>query len=145
MKRDLVDRRVKEGGIVQAGKELGVAAILFTYRCTIACKHCCFGCGGARPDVVVGDFNEPPGGQTSRYMARQGYCDAAVVAGQAFRPTGLGGGRGDYIWIDQMLRERLIEYGVLAKESMRAPGSGTEFLSDHFPLWITLNVGRLSR
>lgn len=98
-----------------------------------------------RPDVVVGDFNEPPGGPTSQYMARQRYRDAAVVAGQAFRPTGLGGGRGDYIWIDQALREPLMEYGVLARDSMRVPGGGTEFLSDHFPLWITLRLGRPDR
>lgn len=51
--REAVDRRVKEVGVCQAGGEFGVAAVLFTYRCTIACRHCCFGCGGKRPDVAM--------------------------------------------------------------------------------------------
>ena len=38
-----------------------------------------------------------------------------------------------------------MEYGVLARDSMRAAGGGTEFLSDHFPLWITLRLGRPGR
>jgi pyruvate-formate lyase-activating enzyme len=49
--RDEVDRLVAEVGVVKAGGQLGVAALLYTYRCTIACRHCCFGCGGERPDV----------------------------------------------------------------------------------------------
>ena len=44
------NRRVAERGVVAAGGELGVAAVLYTYRCTIACRHCCFGCTGQRPD-----------------------------------------------------------------------------------------------
>ena len=53
MSREAVDQRVREVGVSQAGGELSVAAVLFTYRCTIACRHCCFGCGGQRPDVVM--------------------------------------------------------------------------------------------
>ena len=41
-------------GVVAAGIELGVAAVLYTYRCTIACRHCCFGCAGERPSVRMG-------------------------------------------------------------------------------------------
>jgi len=44
-----VNRLVAEIGIPAAGNRLGVAAILYTYRCTITCGHCCFGCCGARP------------------------------------------------------------------------------------------------
>ena len=43
-----VNRVVAEIGIPAAGNRLGVAAILYTYRCTIGCGHCCFGCCGAR-------------------------------------------------------------------------------------------------
>jgi len=51
VRRDEVDRLIAENGMVAAGGQLGVAAILFTYRCSIACRHCCFGCAGERPPV----------------------------------------------------------------------------------------------
>ena len=51
MTRAEVDRLIAEQGIVKTGGQRGVAAILYTYRCTIACRHCCFGCAGQRPDV----------------------------------------------------------------------------------------------
>jgi len=38
-------------GLAKAGGDLGVAALLYTYRCTIACRHCCFGCATNRPGV----------------------------------------------------------------------------------------------
>ncbi len=53
MDRETVDQRIGEVGCVRAGGEFGVAAVLLTYRCTIACCHCCFGCGARRPDVVM--------------------------------------------------------------------------------------------
>ncbi len=49
--REVVDRLVAERGVVRAGTDLGVAALLYTYRCTIACRHCCFGCGLRAPDI----------------------------------------------------------------------------------------------
>lgn len=45
------NRLVRELGVAAAGNKLGVAALLYTYRCTIACRHCCFGCAGERPPV----------------------------------------------------------------------------------------------
>lgn len=36
---------------VAAGMKLGVAAILYTYQCTIACRHCCFASGRNRPPI----------------------------------------------------------------------------------------------
>jgi hypothetical protein len=42
---------VARDGSVRAGSECKVAGILYTYRCTIACRHCCFGGSLARPDV----------------------------------------------------------------------------------------------
>ena len=53
MSRECVDDRIRQAGLVKAGGELKVAAILFTYRCTISCRHCLFACRGARPDVVM--------------------------------------------------------------------------------------------
>jgi hypothetical protein len=53
MRRDVVDSRVAEVGLVKASQELKVAAILFTYRCSIACRHCLFACRPGLPDVVM--------------------------------------------------------------------------------------------
>jgi len=52
--RDIVDRYIAQVGLAKAGSDLGVAALLYTYRCTIACWHCCFGCTTNRPDVHMG-------------------------------------------------------------------------------------------
>ena len=51
--RENTDQRIRRIGLPKAGTELKVAAILFTYRCTIACRHCLFGCAAKRPDVVM--------------------------------------------------------------------------------------------
>src|SRR5512136_3014503 len=49
--REKVDALVAEVGVVKAGTKLGVAALLYTYQCTIACRHCLFGCAASRPKV----------------------------------------------------------------------------------------------
>ena len=41
---------VAELGVAEAGGRLGVAAVLYTYQCTIACRHCCFGCRASPAD-----------------------------------------------------------------------------------------------
>ena len=51
VERETVDRLIAQEGLVRTGVQLGVAALLYTYRCTIACRHCCFGCGRGAPDV----------------------------------------------------------------------------------------------
>jgi len=53
MTRRDVDRLIDEVGLPQAGVQCRVAAILFTYRCSIACRHCLFSASPARPDVVM--------------------------------------------------------------------------------------------
>ena len=53
MNRTDTDRLVDELGISKAGFQLRVAAVLFTYRCTIRCRHCLFGSAPERPDVVM--------------------------------------------------------------------------------------------
>ncbi len=95
-----------------------------------------------RPMIILGDFNEMPGGPVGEYLASMGYCDAAAITGQTFRPSGLGDGRGDHIWVHSSLAERVIEYGVLPKERMIAAPAGEEYLSDHLPLWLTLEMQR---
>lgn len=53
MNKAQMDEIIAADGVVAAGGKLGVAAILYTYRCTIACRHCCFGCSADRPDVKM--------------------------------------------------------------------------------------------
>ncbi|KPK86388.1 MAG: hypothetical protein AMJ81_01360 [Phycisphaerae bacterium SM23_33] len=92
------------------------------------------------PAVVLGDFNESPGGPVGASLAGRGYLDAAAATGLADRPTSLGGGRGDQIWIHGSLRERLAEYGVMDKAQLRPARGEKQCLSDHFPLWVTLKA-----
>jgi endonuclease/exonuclease/phosphatase family metal-dependent hydrolase len=90
------------------------------------------------PAVVLGDFNEPPGGAVGSLLARSGYLDAAVIAGRADVPTALGGGRGDQAWVHRGLRAALQGYGVMDRRELAAAPAGRECLSDHFPVWIEL-------
>ncbi|MDP6779224.1 MAG: radical SAM protein [Candidatus Latescibacteria bacterium] len=48
-----VDTLIDQIGLQAAGKQLRVAGVIFTYRCSIRCRHCLFGCAGDRPDVVM--------------------------------------------------------------------------------------------
>ncbi len=93
------------------------------------------------PDIIVGDFNEKPDGPIGSFLARHGFVDAAVVAQRADGPTSIRGRRGDYIWLRRELAGRILAYGVTAKEDFSCEDMGKEFLSDHLPLWINLEVG----
>lgn len=53
MNPDAVERMIDEVGVAEASRRLNVAGVLFTYRCSIACRHCLFGCAGGRPDVAM--------------------------------------------------------------------------------------------
>ena len=53
MIQDDVRVLVNKVGVVEAAQACNVAGVLFTYRCSIACRHCCFGCSSDRPDVVM--------------------------------------------------------------------------------------------
>ncbi len=92
-----------------------------------------------RPSVVVGDFNEQPGGGVDELMGSAGFLDAAVVTGSGDLPTSLGGGRGDRVWVHESLVGSLIEYGVLGKSELATDLDMTDYLSDHLPLWIVLD------
>ena len=48
-----IDQLIRTLGLPAAAAERSVAAVLFSYRCSSACRHCCFGCAGDRPDVVM--------------------------------------------------------------------------------------------
>lgn len=93
------------------------------------------------PDVVIGDFNEGPGGAVAGYMAERGYLDAAVLRGKGDVRSSVGGLRGDQIWIRSDLGVRLAEYSVLSKGDLATRLDGKTYLSDHLPLWIRLEEG----
>lgn len=44
---------IEEQGVARAIGIKHVASVLYTYRCTLACRHCCFNCAPSRPDVRV--------------------------------------------------------------------------------------------
>ena len=48
-----VDKGIAQVGIAQAIGTKHVASPLFSYRCTIACKHCLLNCSPKRSDVCV--------------------------------------------------------------------------------------------
>ena len=92
------------------------------------------------PDVLCGDLNERPGGAVSDYLARQGFVDAAAITGNADRCTSIGGTRGDYIWLRRSIADRLRDYGVCPPADFLADVPGKTFLSDHLPLWISVEA-----
>lgn len=49
-----VEQVIAEHGIARAIELKHVASLLFTYRCTLSCKHCCFYCSPRRPPIRTG-------------------------------------------------------------------------------------------
>jgi len=94
--------------------------------------------GARRPDVILGDFNEQPGGGLGRFLSTQGYLDAAVLTGRQGLGTTPGGNRGDQIWVRRELAAAVTGYGVISEPEMRAALPGKQHLSDHFPLWVDI-------
>ena len=92
------------------------------------------------PDVVLGDFNEQPGGPVGDLLSGRGYLDAAVLSGRSVAPSSVGGGRGDQIWLRGGLGAALVEYAVSGPEDMATQVAGKEYLSDHFGLWVVLDT-----
>jgi len=45
---------IRQHGVAAAIGMKHVASVLYTYRCTLACKHCCFYSGPHRPAIHVG-------------------------------------------------------------------------------------------
>ena len=94
---------------------------------------------GAGLDLIVGDFNEQPAGPIAVCLEQNGYLDAAVVSEHADFPTTIGGGRGDCIWISRKMGgDRMLTHGVARRQDLACMDTGKSYLSDHLPLWITL-------
>ena len=82
---------------------------------------------GEDPDILVGDFNEPPRGPVYEYMLSRGYIDIA----RGEEPTTLGGLRVDYVWVHRRILKTILEYSVY-KNILFAEKN--IFLSDHYPI-----------
>jgi len=91
-------------------------------------------------DIVLGDFNEQPGGPLGEFLAGRGYFDAAALTGRAHLGTTPKGRRGDQIWVAERLRERVAGYGAVPGAEMRSDLPGKDYLSDHFPVWVDLDM-----
>ena len=89
-------------------------------------------------DIIVGDFNERPGGPVGECMEKHGYVDAAVISNCMDQPTGIGSSRGDYIWVRREMSACFSKYSVAAKRELACGEAEKEYLSDHLPLWIML-------
>ena len=109
----------------QLGAERAAAARVAELEAVLAAE--------AAPDVVLG-------GPVGALLSAEGYLDAAVLHECEGRPSTPGGGRGDQIWIRGGLRGSLVEYAVLGPEALETDIPGTEFLSDHLPLWVVLDA-----
>ena len=94
-----------------------------------------------RPDVVVGDFNEQPGGPLGKLLTDRGYRDAAALTGRTHIATTPAGRRNDQIWVIERRSDAVTDYGAVPDKEMRTDAPGKEHLSDHFPVWIELAVG----
>ena len=89
-------------------------------------------------DIIVGDFNEQPDGPVGECLARHGYVDAAATSDRARAPTNIAEGRGDQIWIKQRMSDRGLMHDVADKQRLARRDAGRHYLSDHLPLWITV-------
>jgi len=49
-----VAQAIREDGVAAAIQKKHVASVLYTYRCTLACRHCLFSCSPRKPNVHVG-------------------------------------------------------------------------------------------
>ena len=91
------------------------------------------------PDVIVGDWNEKPGGPLTELMSSRGFVDAAVVSGREDTTSSIGGGRGDQIWVAKGLASRLVGYGAVDVSDFGVEDvEGKTHVSDHLPIWIDL-------
>lgn len=88
------------------------------------------------PEIIAGDFNEPPGGAVESLLASEGYVDVAPLTGVMPVSTGLNKKRSDQIWIQQSLRSAVKEFCMIGFPELRTTIAGKEFLSDHCPLVV---------
>ena len=93
---------------------------------------------GERPDIILGDFNEIPGNSTGTFLKTQDYIDTAILSNNGNIHTNISDKRGDYIWIDKQMTNCTLKYDVTTKQNLAFNAIDKQYLSDHLPLWITI-------
>ena len=91
-------------------------------------------------DFIAGDFNEQYGGAVSECLEERDYVDAAAISDWIEKPTSIAGGRGDFIWMRKQASNSLLNYGVVGKRELECDDGNKQNLSDHLPLWVTVEI-----
>ncbi len=95
----------------------------------------------AEIDIIAGDFNEAPNGGVGDLLRARGFVDASTIFGKEEVSTRAGGnGRKDLIWIKAERQNQVVDYGVAIEELAADDLPDKAFLSDHRPLWVTLEL-----
>jgi endonuclease/exonuclease/phosphatase (EEP) superfamily protein YafD len=89
-----------------------------------------------RPNLVAGDFNEPPGGGVQALMEAEGFVDLAARFGhgETDSHTRKHARRIDYIWASAAWAARAKSFHIPAPAELAL--GGARFLSDHLPLAV---------
>ncbi len=93
-----------------------------------------------RPLVIAGDFNEGPQGTATAFLMQHGYLDTAVLTGQEIASTGVNKDRSDQVWVHESIADRVTSLVFGSWDDLDARALGLKSLSDHLPLWTTLDL-----
>ncbi|MCD6562483.1 MAG: hypothetical protein J7K23_01045 [Thermoproteales archaeon] len=88
----------------------------------------------SQPQIIVGDFNAQPIDKIYSYMHDIGYVDSASLFGKIENTT-VCGKRIDYIWVIKELKNNVVNNNVYSNIVYK-----NIFLSDHFPLKVTIKI-----
>ena len=95
-----------------------------------------------KPLIMLGDFNETPGGGTDALLQDHGYEEPCSEQAGEMIPSTLGGRRIDRFWIQQTARNgmfsRISDLQALETNRMRVADGPVSAWSDHLPIWVDL-------
>lgn len=94
----------------------------------------------SKPAVIAGDFNEPPSGSTSAFLAHHGYLDVAALVDDAPASTGVNKARSDQIWLQEGCLAAFRGFTAVPWERLTCDVPGKTALSDHLPLYLDLDT-----
>jgi len=102
--------------------------------------------GEVKTDMLLGDFNERPGGPCSMLLREGGrYHDVAIACFAGEMPTNLSkppGFRGDQIWLSNSRNGDLAGYFCVSRKRLSLRHEPGTFLSDHLPIGCELHSSR---
>lgn len=150
------DALIEEMGLPQAAAQCRVAGLIFTYRCTIRCRHCLFGCAGDRPEVAMspeqcaqglallhetGRVVHVAGGEPMLYW--ESLADGIRLAHAAGNPPHFVETNCSFAADDEVVRRR---FGFLADHGVRGVyASADPFHQEFVPAAYFLRVRRWAR